>query len=60
MHTLKDHDETLEVLVHIQSDKRGNIVCHFVDASDEKILVRFNPQAAQDLCDELSDVLTGT
>ena len=60
MYTLKDHDETLEVLVQIQADKRGNIVCHFVDAAGDKILVRFNPQAAHDLCDELSDVLAGS
>lgn len=57
LHTLADHDETLEVLVHIQQDKRGDIVCHFVDASGDKILVRFNPQAARDLYDELSEVL---
>ncbi len=56
--TLADHDETLEVLVHIQQDKRGNIVCHFVDASGNKILLRLNPQAAHDLFDELSGVLT--
>ena len=57
MHTLTDHDETLEVLVHIQTDKRSNIVCHFVDASGNKVLVRINPQAAHDLQDELSDLL---
>lgn len=58
MHTLADDDETLEVLVNIKADKRGNIVCQFVDASGSRILLRFNPQAAHDLHDELTDLLS--
>lgn len=55
--TLTDHDETPEVLVQIQRDKRGNILCHLVDTSGNKVVLRFNPQAAHDLYDELSEIL---
>jgi hypothetical protein len=57
--TLADHDETLEVLAHLQHDRQGRIVCHFIDASGNKVFVRLNPQAAQDFYDELGELLAG-
>ncbi len=44
--TFTDHDETLEVLAHVQQDKRGN-----------KLVLRVNPLAAHDLYDELGELL---
>ncbi|MGE0373491.1 MAG: hypothetical protein AB7Q01_16650 [Gammaproteobacteria bacterium] len=56
--TLSSHDETLEVLAYIQRGKEGDVICHFVDASGNKVRLRLNPQVAHDLQDELADLLS--
>jgi len=49
-------DETLEVFLHLRPDRAGNLVCHFVDATGTRVMLRVNPQAAQDLREELGNV----
>lgn len=49
-------DETLEVFLHLRPDRSGNLVCHFVDATGTRVMLRVNPQAAQDLREELGNL----
>lgn len=49
-------DETLEVFLHVRPDRVGNLVCHFVDATGARVMLRVNPQAAQDLREELGNM----
>lgn len=58
LHPLADHDDMLEVLAHLHQDRQGNVVAHFVDASGNKILVRFSQQVALDLYEELGEALS--